>query len=782
MGDRTIPKLFLVLSVLLCTSKTLPQSDASQAAPVQTGLLALLQDYHSLRPAPEGVGITQRTVRIGRLRLELEEGVLVPLQGPSKQILGAYFEGRGIYFYQSESTADRQTLALNLSHYSVAPRLQQGTLSDPFTRALIVFGPPMLPEILPTSSSNPDHAVGVGAGLTSGFQRLWQAMGKAPVPWDHRATEASLNGNGSKYLYAEIEGKSRPVGYCYDGVLSRDESLFFFERGSRPELRWLSALSIQPISKENQGHGPAIILKDAQIRVSTDDNRSARITSDLTLQSARDGVRAMRLALLNNRADDWADWAATRNQLFVRTVKDETGRELPYSHRYHEVLVEARQAASAGDFMNLRFDTDGAVLTGLFGESYQNYFDLFLVPWFPNPEGWSTSGYTFDLKIKTRSPYLPVASGSTRASRVVGDFQELETDSPRPMTDIAVFGGKYTVQEEAFDRVTVRVYAMTARKDVMQRMPSIAYKFLHFYEGVLGAYPFEDLDIVEIPEFVAEQAPHGAFGIAPSGMVLLTSEAYTARRNYVTQYFSVGINARLAHEVAHQWFGHKAMPASSRDWWIAESGAEYMAGMAMAATEPNESLVTGFPRMFAQWQSDAKLCEDTPIEMANYLTGDSGAMKRFCLLYDRGPLVLHMLHTMVGNERFYAILKTFLDQANNGPASLEDFQKASREVLQSDMDWFFQQWFREAGTPEVRTEHTVHESGGKFTLIARATQPPGTSFKKLLIPFVVDYGAGKREVKLLFEDKPEVEGRFDLLQKPQSVAVDPSRNNLAVYR
>src|SRR5215510_4446801 len=99
-------------------------------------------------------------------------------------------------------------------------------------------------------------------------------------------------------------------------------------------------------------------------------------------------------------------------------------------------------------------------------------------------------------------------------------------------------------------------------------------------------------------------------------MVLLTTEAFQARLSEFSEYFSEGVNSRLAHEVAHQWFGHKAIPGSERDWWIGESGAEYMSGMAMAATEPNQSVVTGFPRMLAEWRTDAKLCEKIPIEMA----------------------------------------------------------------------------------------------------------------------------------------------------------------------
>ena len=781
LGRQSFLALPLALGFLGFPTAAHAQGDAPHDIP-PTGLAVLLQEYRTLAPPDEGIRISGRTARIGRMRFDFEEGVLFPLQGASKQVLGAYFEGRGFYFYQSEGGMDRQTLAFNLSQFAVAPRLQEGILSDPFTHALMVFGPSMLAEILAPPGPAVDTPASRDAGLIANFQRRWQSMGKGVVPWDHRATQATLNGNGRKYFYAEIDGKSRPLGYCYDGVENNDERVFFFARGSRPELQSLDTLSIQRLPEGSGSAEPDLVLKDIQLQVSTEDNRSGRVRSDLTLWVSQDKVRIARLALVNNLAADPADWKSEKSSVHVHRVTNESGRERPCSHRYHEVLVELPVAANKGDLINLRFDTEWTGFTGMYGESFNNYFTLFGFPWFPSPSGWGESGYSFGLNAKTRKPFLPVASGSTRSLKEVGDFYELEAESTRPMRGIALFAGKYIVQEQKFPGLLVKVHALSAREDLMKIMPGIAYKFVQFYNSVLGDYPFADLDLVEMAQFVGNDLYIGHGGVAPPGMVLLTTEAFHARLSEFSEYFSEGANSRLAHEVAHQWFGHKAIPGSPRDRWIAESGAEYMSGMAMAAAQPSQTVITGYPRMLAEWQADAKLCEKNPIEIAYTLEGDNGAMERLCLLYKRGPLVLHMLHTMVGNERFYAILKTFLDQANNGLVSLEDLQLAARNVLQTDMDWFFQQWIRGAGTPEVHTQYTVKESGGKFTLIARATQPPGGSFKKLLIPFVVDYGAGKREVKLLFEDRPEVEGRFELQQKPLSVAVDPSHNNLAVYR
>ena len=370
----------------------------------------------------------------------------------------------------------------------------------------------------------------------------------------------------------------------------------------------------------------------------------------------------------------------------------------------------------------------------------------------------------------------------------MGDSYELESTSDRPSRIIALFAGKYVTREEKFDGRTVRVHAYSAgRETVLENLPRLANSFLTFFEKNLGPYLSTELDIVEIPEY--------GFGIAPAGMVLITSEAFNpyrfvpaaeAYRQFLghegTTNVSRGINARLAHEIAHQWFPHKALPASRRDVWLSESFAEYLSGLAMAAAQTDEAVVEGFPSLFAQWHYFARNCRDAgPIEAADTYRGAAG-INRYCLLYNRGPLVLHMLRTMTGDDRFFEILRRFLDHAHMGTVTTDDFRKAVEEVLQADMGWFFDSWYHKGGIPEIHTEHRIETTRDGITLLARATQTDGPGFKKILIPFVIEYAGGQREVRLLFQDKPVVETRFVLRGEPKKVSVDPAQNNLAIYR
>jgi aminopeptidase N len=247
---------------------------------------------------------------------------------------------------------------------------------------------------------------------------------------------------------------------------------------------------------------------------------------------------------------------------------------------------------------------------------------------------------------------------------------------------------------------------------------------------------------------------------------------------------SRGVNSRLAHEIAHQWFPHQAMPATARDTWLSESFAEYLSGLAMSMAQTEGRDMEGYRQQFAGWQFEAKACKDVgSLETATMLGGSSGYREYACLVYNRGPLVLHMLHTLVGNEKFFAILKRFLERGKAGPVTSEDLRQAAEAVLQADMAWFFDQWVRQGGIPEITVEYRVSAGpDDTFVLSGRVAQADGPSFKKIHIPFVLEMGGDRRDLRLLFQDQPVKEFRFDLPGKPKKVSIDPAQNNLAVYR
>jgi len=214
-----------------------------------------------------------------------------------------------------------------------------------------------------------------------------------------------------------------------------------------------------------------------------------------------------------------------------------------------------------------------------------------------------------------------------------------------------------------------------------------------------------------------------------------------------------------------------------------ESFAEYFSGLAMGALANNNKTAVGFEQMLSRWRDESKTCDDAaPLITADYLGGSTSGSERQCLLYCRGPLVLHMLRTMIGNDRFMTAMRAFLDTARDGPATTDDFARAVSATVGTDMRWFFDQWVRASGIPTVNVAtHVESRPGGRYRLSGTMSQPPGEHFKKLMVPLVFDIG-GKSASRVVFADRPVTPFDFMLEARPGQVKVDPFHNNLAVYR
>ncbi|MBZ5637616.1 MAG: hypothetical protein LAO51_02545 [Acidobacteriia bacterium] len=756
----------VVLSAGVAAAVELPAAEAN--------LPEVLQGYRAIAPAPEGVAVRVRAGRIGHMEIHLDEGAVYPLKGAGGDVLGFYFDGHGHYAYKPEAPLDQQTFETNLSRYAPTLRPANHEVGDLFERLVVFFAAPTLPELWETGTGT---AKPIEPASRAAFDRIWKRVTEGSyLEFDHLACEARMNGGKLQYVYAEIEGEKETLGYTLDRMRGFDETLTTFAKYQGTDVRFTRTLSRLAISREGEGSF-VWTLKDAHLDVATDDNRKGTIDSELTFEAVRGNLRVGPLSLVNGRDPYSYNWASEKNRLRVLKVVDASGADVPFSHRYDELLVQLPHPLAKGERIVLRFSTEGAIFTGFGGETIDNYFDLFGASWFPRPFGWDQGLYTFTLKVKTRKPYYPLASGTTTAFREDGDHYALESSSTVPVEQPAVFAGKYKNHEEKADGLTIRLhsYAM-ANKYVVEVLPGLARELIRYYRDHLGPYPFDELDVVEVPEYW--------FGMAPSGMILLPTQAYKPRQDWLAAYLTRGAPRVVAHEIAHQWFGHKLVPASLEENWLSESFAEYLAGLAMGAGETDERRVVGFKTMFAEWRMyTARDCPDLPLKAANSMGGPDGDRDRWCLLYNRGPLVLHMLRTMVGEEKFFAILRRYLEKANFGPATTEDLKAVASEVLKVDLGWFFDEWYGEGGIPTIHVEQKVEPgAGGGFVFSGRLEQPEGPAFKRIFVPFVLDYPGGTREAKVVFQDKPVKEFRYELREKPRKVTVDPSENNLAVYR
>jgi hypothetical protein len=752
--------------IVACVAVTLA---ATAFAADGDSLASILDECSELRLAEQGRQIKDKSIKVGHMEIGLADGVATRVLGKSGSVLGIYFEGHGGYVYTADEPADRAAMQTNLSRVAPSLRLVGNRVADGFKQLLILVTSPQFQDLVADDAGEAAST----APLAPGFRDLLAGAMRSYGEFDFRVAQTRLNGGGT-WLYAEMTGGLERVGYSNDELRDGRERLVSFRKLADYATRFTETLSFRSLPGWDAARRRSVVLTKAKLDVATADNKSGTIHSDMIYKVRDAGWHVLPLHLFNNRDPDKLIWSSPLQKLSVKHVLDAAGKDLPFSHKYDELLVEIPPTSANGD-LALRFETSGDVFVDMTWRHTDNYFTLGYTDWYPSP-GWAGEHFTYTLKVKCKKPWRPVTSGQEVALLDEGDSWTAMSRSDVPSSLVTVFGGKYVTKEEEIDGLVVRIHAYAmARKNVLDNMPKLAAALVKTYTSMLGPMPATELDIVEVPEY--------GFGISPAGVILLTTEAYKPHQDEVANYFARGINARLAHEIAHQWFGSKVIPADTTENWLSESFAEYYAGLAMGALGGEDKTVFGFNKMILDWKAEDKYCADgAPISSAPYLGGSQGGRDRRCLWYSRGPLVLQMLRTSIGNERFFDAAKRMLNRANNGPATTADFGRALSEAVQMDMQWFVDQWIDRSGNAVVDVEqHVTPAADGQFRLYGTLRQTPGDKFKKLLIPLVWE-SDGKTVSRVVFTDLPEKTFEFMLPAKPGSVKVDPFRNNLAEYK
>ena len=214
-----------------------------------------------------------------------------------------------------------------------------------------------------------------------------------------------------------------------------------------------------------------------------------------------------------------------------------------------------------------------------------------------------------------------------------------------------------------------------------------------------------------------------------------------------------------AHEVAHQWWGHKVGWRSYHDAWLSEGFAEFTSGLVLQMRKDfdayNAFYETKRKAIFEKPRGtdiSAQRCRaDLHGVQAVHLAQSAGL---FDLVYEKGAYVLQMLRMAMmdprrqnPDEAFIAMMKDFAATYAGQNPSTEDFQRivekhAPPKLKLTDagtLDWFFDQWVRGTTIPRLTAKlNAVPMTGGKYHVCGTITQSEVTDGFAVLVPVYLD--------------------------------------------
>ena len=265
----------------------------------------------------------------------------------------------------------------------------------------------------------------------------------------------------------------------------------------------------------------------------------------------------------------------------------------------------------------------------------------------------------FEATVGTARNQTAVLPGTLQRTWVDGDRRYFHYRADTPiMNSIHLFSGRYAVHEARWKDVAIRVFHDPDGAPHLARTVRNVQASLAYFSEQFAPYPRRDFSVVEIAAY------HGNFGRAfPGGMMYTeTSPVAVARIDeheprVVDTPFLI-----IAHEAAHQWWGHMLVAADVQGSQVlSETLAQYSAVMAMQRTL-GLSGTRGFLRSMHLSYLAARGDHATP-EVPLLLSSDHEYIH-----YRKGPVVMYALQEYLGEEQVNGALRTLITtHAMKGP-------------------------------------------------------------------------------------------------------------------
>ena len=322
------------------------------------------------------------------------------------------------------------------------------------------------------------------------------------------------------------------------------------------------------------------------------------------------------------------------------------------------------------------------------------------------------------LTLTTPRSWTALANGSLRQRVDSGETKTFRFAETKPISTylIAFAAGPWTVTSATMHGRSISLYtrasrAKEAESDTLLALNARAIDWLERYTA--QPFPFEKFDFLLAPAF-----PFG--GMEHPGAVFYNEESFIYRER-PTLSQTLGREATIFHEVAHQWFGDFATMRWFDDLWLKEGFATYLAAVMQADLDPAANPWKTFylrnkPTAYAVDASAGT----TPV-WQNLGNLDQAKSNYGAIVYNKAPGILKQLNYLVGDTAFRDGLRGYLRAHAYGNATWEDLLDAVGSSSHRSLGDWGANYIRRPGMPVLTPRLTLR--GGRIASLTIEQAP-----------------------------------------------------------
>ena len=230
------------------------------------------------------------------------------------------------------------------------------------------------------------------------------------------------------------------------------------------------------------------------------------------------------------------------------------------------------------------------------------------------------------------------------------------------------------------------------------------------------------------------------------------------------------VESVIAHELAHQWFGDKVTCKNWQNIWLNEGFATYCEIIYSQAEYNNDVFNNKVNSMFISAKNAVGTIYVQNIQNENEIFNSART-------YEKGGSVLHMLRGIVGDNKFFQIMREY----NNEPglaynvATTEDFQRIAERVTGLDLNYFFKEWIYGENFPKYKYNWNYQQvNGNNYVLNIKVSQTANTNPIYFTMPIQVKITSAKGDSTItIFNNQQNQSWNIPISGIPTNVVIDP---------
>ncbi len=408
------------------------------------------------------------------------------------------------------------------------------------------------------------------------------------------------------------------------------------------------------------------------------------------------GDETITFQLTENSQPLYIDFKGTANQLQSVAAN---GQTIPVIYENEHLIIKPAFLQKGNNTIQITFITGAAAVT-----RNPDFLYTFFVPerartFFPcfdQPNLKATLTLTatapIDWEVISNGPLLQKTTTANNAQ-----FRFAPSDAISTYL-FSIVAGKFQKETRTVNNRELNLYYRETNpekvKESLEVIFEVHQKALSFMETYTGIpYPFKKFDCIAIPDFQAGGMEHtGAIDYRASTLFL---------DNTASQSDKIDRIQLIAHETAHMWFGNLVTMQWFNDVWMKEVFANFMADKLTHLLEPDnpaafQFLLDHYPASYFVDRTTGSNPIRQTLDNLNQASSLYGG-----IIYDKAPIVMQQLETIVGVTAMQKALQTYLSKFAHGNADWNDLIALLQSNTTQDLTTWNDNWINKAGRPKI---------------------------------------------------------------------------------